>query len=239
MPSLRERRQLIRPLLRRRPDLVYVGDTYLFFRQVGHYWLGVDCAHVKRQYYFYSFVYPLFAGDSAFRFRARGGPFNKHYWQYVDPSWPSLEQGSEEICDLLEHRLLPTVAHIVNPEELAKSPLFSSPGFDEALGACFNGDFDEAERHVVEYLEKFGSTTMHFDSATKRWVYRPYSIDDATEADKFNAMDPGRVAYLGKVLRTDRSRIPRLLHDWEEHTVKAFKLDKYWTKTPFPCDRFA
>lgn len=236
MPSKKERRQLIRPLLKRRPDLVYVGDEYLFFRQVEHYWLGVDCGHVGRQYIFYSFVYPLFAGDSAFRFRARGGPANKHYWQYVDPSWPSLEKGAAEVCDLLEHRLLPTVAHIVNPEELAKSPMFSSPGFDEALGACFNGNFDEAERHVVEYVNDWGSTKSHFDSATEKWVHRPYSIEDATEADKFNRDDPWRIAYLGKILQTDRSKVPALLHEWEEHTVNAFKLNKYWTRTPFPCD---
>jgi len=77
---------------------------------------------------------------------------------------------------------------------------------------------------------------MHFDSSTEKWVYRSYSIEDATEADKFNKMDPWRVAYLGKLLQTDRSKVPALLHEWEEHTVNAFKLNKYWTPTPFPCD---
>jgi hypothetical protein len=236
MPSVKERRKLIRPLLLRRPDLVYEGNEYLFFRTVGHYWRGVSCAHVKQQYYFYSFVYPLFAGDSAFRFRASGGPFNKHYWQYVDPSWPSLEIGSAEICDLLERRLLPTVAHIVHPEELAKSPMFSDLGFDAALGACFIGNYDEAERHAAAYVAKFGSTASHFDAATEKWIHRPFSIEDATEADKFNKMDPWRVAYLGKILRTAPSKVPALLHDWEEHTVNSFKLNKYWTRTPFPCE---
>jgi hypothetical protein len=236
MPSKKERRQLIRPLLKRRPDLVYVGDKYLFFRQVGHYWLGVDCAHVKRQYYFYSFVYPLFAGDSAFRFRASGGPANKHYWQYVDPSWSSLKKGSAEICDLLEYRLLPTIAHIVNPEELAKSPMFADRFLDPIFGACFNGNYDEAEQLAVEYVKSWGSTATLYDPAVNKWVGRPYSIEDATEAHRLSEHERWRVAYLGKLLQTDRSRIPPLLHDWEEHTVNAFKLNKYWTRTPFPCD---
>jgi hypothetical protein len=235
MPSKRELRQLIRPLLERRPDLVYDGNKYLFFRAIRHFWLGVNCAYVKRQYYFYSFVYPLFAGDGAFRFRASGGPFNKHYWHYVDPSWVNLEEGSAEVCDLLERRLLPTVAHIVNPEELAKSPMFSDVHFDPILAACFNGDFDEAERQVAEYMNGWGTMTSHLDLATEKWVTRPYSTDDATEADKFHRDDKWRVAYIGKLLRTDRSRIPATLHDWEEHTVSALKLNKYWSRTPFPC----
>jgi hypothetical protein len=41
------------------------------------------------------------------------------------------------------------------------------------------------------------------------------------------------------MLRTDRARIPRLLHDWEAFTVKSLKLTKYWKPTPFPCDDVA
>lgn len=236
MPSYRERRKLIRPLLQRRPDLVYEGERYLFFRTVGHYWRAVSCSHVKRQYYFYSFVYPLFAGDSTFRFRASGGPANKLYWQYVDPSWSSLEQGSAEICDLLEHRLLPTVEHIVNPEELARSPWFADRSLDAILGACFNGNFDEAEQLAVSYVKSWGPITTTFEPAVEKWVAQPYSIEHATEAHRFSMHERWRMAYLGKLLQNDRSRIPPLLHDWEEHTVNAFKLNKYWTRTPFPCE---
>lgn len=67
-------------------------------------------------------------------------------------------------------------------------------------------------------------------------VYEPFTISAATEDHRFDDSNQWRMAYLGKLLQTDRARVPALLHDWEEFTVNAFKLNKYWTRTPFPCE---
>jgi hypothetical protein len=45
--------------------------------------------------------------------------------------------------------------------------------------------------------------------------------------------DLWRDAYLLELLRTDRSSIIPLLHEWEEHSVSAMKLERYWHRTPF------
>ena len=92
--------------------------------------------------------------------------------------------------------------------------------FTVALGACFLGDFNRAERVLTYALLDFSE-------------YPPAA---ATEEFRFSHDFFWRMAYLLRLLQTERSRIPQLLHDWEAYTVDSFKLTKYWKSTPFPCD---
>ena len=227
---------LIRPLLERRPDLAD-HDKHLFFQPVGHYWRAIACGHNGRRYRFKSFVYPLFAGSSVFLFWGSSALGDDEGEHRISASWSDPERASMELCDLLERQLLSRIAKVVTPEELAKYPRYENTVLDSIFGACFNGDFDEAERCAVDYVRWYDSPITLLDRTKDKFVQQPYSIEDVTEDHRFNEHMAWRVAYLTKLLQTDRSRVPELLHDWEKHTVNAFKLNDYWTRTPFPCER--
>lgn len=234
VPSDKERRMLLRPLLERRPDLAY-HDKNLFFRPIGHYWRAIRCAHNRRRYQFKSFILPMFAGRTVFRYWGDSALGDEESERRVD-AWSNPERGSVELCELLEGQMLPRIAGITTPEELAKYPRYAASILDAILGGCFNGDFDEAERTVVAYVGFWNSPITLFDQGEQKFVQRPYSIELATEAHRLSEHMQWRMAYLAKLLRTDRSQVPALLHDWESLTVNAFKLHKYWTRTPFPCE---
>jgi hypothetical protein len=88
------------------------------------------------------------------------------------------------------------------------------------LGACYFGDFDAA----------------HSILTTDDDYLRDFPARSATEDCRYHKDYHWRIAYLRRLLETDRSAIPQLLHDWEAFTVNALKLAKYWKPTPFPCD---
>lgn len=226
---------LIRPLMERRPDLAYHKE-HLFFQPVGHFWRAIACGHNRRRYRFKSFVYPLFAGASHFLLWGEMPLGDEEGELRLSASWSDPGRASMELCDLLERQLLPRIASVVTPEELAKYPRYKNAVLDSIFGACFNGDFDQAERCAVDYVRWYSSPITLLDRTTDKFVQQPYSVEDVTEDHRFNEHMEWRVAYLAKLLQTGRSRVPALLHDWEEFTVNAFKLNEYWTRTPFPFE---
>ncbi|MDP1961018.1 MAG: hypothetical protein Q8K93_02330 [Reyranella sp.] len=233
---------LIRPLMKRRPDLAY-HRQYILIRPVTHY---LRCVFFKSGWYGKYFtlnsqVAPLFAADSFLSSHGHsrdGAPLLEHYFE---ESWTEdPEAAARKVSDLIEQQALPQIADADNPAALANKPWLMERD-DVILNACAGGDFDEAERLVADYVGGMeGRLELPRDYSGKNWrkpaEYEPFSIAVATEAHKFHDQSLWRMAYLGKLLQTDRSRVPALLHDWEEFTVNAFKLHKYWTKTPFPCE---
>ncbi len=140
---------------------------------------------------------------------------------------------SLEFCNHLERHSLPPVEPIVGPCEHERLPQYVagySRGrrplsslkfrFTAALGACYFGKFDIAER----LLTKIANNAEYFPRSP------------IIEELKYNVHFWCRAVYLHAVLRTDREHVPQLLHDWEAFTVNALKLTKYWKPTPFPCD---
>jgi hypothetical protein len=240
MPSDKERRMLIRPLMKRRPDLAY-HRQYVFIKPLGHYLRGVffGSGSYGRYFTLESFVIPLFAGTTYHYFRRTRKtlpPEQQPFDRYIKETWlEDPERAAQAVSDIIEHEALPAVANIASPEAANARPEYAKDDIDPALGACFNGDFDEAERIIVDYVEKNKrGHLMGFKDL--RGVFEPYSLALVTEAHRNHEMEDWRIAYLGKLLKTDRSKVPALLHEWEEVTVNAFKLNKYWTRTPFPCD---
>lgn len=246
MPSDKERRMLIRPLIKRRPDLAY-HRQYVFVRPLTHYLRGVffKSGWYGKYFTLVSFVFPLFDASRYHYFRGTGGlpPEQRPFEYRVHESWmEDPEKSAAEISDVIEHQALPPVADVVSPEAFAKRPGYMQRDIDAALGACINGDFDEAERFALSYVEGWeGRLELPTDYSKKDWrtaprQYEPYSSAVATEDHRFHENHRWRIAYLAKLLQTDRARIPALLHDWEDFTVNAWKLNKYWTRTPFPCE---
>jgi hypothetical protein len=234
MPSDKERRMLIRPLMKRRPDLAY-HRQYVFMKPLEHYLRAVFFVSgwYGRYFTLESGVIPLFAGTTypyGRRTKRTLPPEQQPFDRYIKETWlEDPERAAQEISDVIEHEALPPVADLTSPEALDRRPDYSDDYIDPALGACFNGDFDRAERLIVEFVAKEKRTLA---SGT----FLPYSLELVTESHRNHEHSDWRIAYLGKLLKSDRSQVPALLHEWEEITVNAFKLNKYWTRTPFPCD---
>lgn len=238
---------LIRPLLKRRSDLVY-HRQYVFLPPLTHYLCGVFFKSGRWGNYFslHPFVCPLFGGDRYLYFRT--SPDEKQFEHEIKQTWVNEpERASAEVCDIIENHALPIIAGVTSPAALAKRPAYARFQVDAVLGACFNGDFDEAERGADAILKRLQGlfwkpgaehkiTRVGGKIATIEPVFEDFSTDRVTEEHRFHDMSQWRMSYLAKLLKTDRSRVPALLHDWEEFTVNAFKLNKYWTRTPFPCD---
>ncbi len=231
MATARELRQLLRPLLKRRPDLA-LGRRELFFLPLTHYLRGVAFTVSRRSKRFeaHSIVSQLFNGSCGLP-----DDGNDHQPSYeVSESWvDDPERASAELCRHLEQRALPLVAAITGPREHENAPEYMPLYFDDtpplkfanyaftvALGACFPGDFERAKRVLTDVLVYYGE----------------FMPTEATEEFRFGADLFGRMAYLLRLLRTERARIPQLLHDWEAYRVDSLKLTKYWKPTPFPCD---
>lgn len=230
MPTSREIKGLLRPLLERRPDLAFVGRT-LFFAPITHHLRGVvfvaywttSASRVV------SFASPLYNGHDDVDF---DGEQNKQAAFHMDRDWKDdLQKTSRKLCDRIEQYSLPPVEPLVDFSHHRRAPAYfighSSKrpyapgyGFDFALAACTDGKFDLAEEVLAE------ATTG--------------TLADLPEADMEKFRQDhfwlNRVAYLLHALRTDRSKILPLLHEWEAFKVKSCKMTKYWKPSPFPCE---
>jgi hypothetical protein len=230
MADSRTLKALLAPLLKRRPDLAFARRT-LFFVPVTHYLRGVEFIYYSFGDEAASFVMPLFMGRHTVDFRGSRG----QYTYLLQGGWqPDFERTSLELCDRLEREALPPIERLDNPREHEKFPhyMFDSWGipdpplnwsssyiFKVALGACYYAEYDRA-RDVLSRIE---------------WV-KEAEMGPVTEQFRYSHSILERGAYLQKALREDSSRVPQLLHDWEEFSVKSMKLAKYWKATPFPCD---
>ncbi len=230
MPTSREIKGLLRPLLDRRPELAFVGRT-LFFTPLTHYMRGVvfvaywttSASRVV------SFASPLYNGHFDVDF---GGEHNKQASFHMERDWKDdLQKTSQKLCGKIESYSLPPVEPLVDFPHHRKAPAYffgySSrrpypPGYGRnfALNACIEGKFDLAEEVLAESTEGILPEIPKADIESFR-----QDIDWLK-----------RAAYLLHALRTDRSKILPLLHEWEAFKVKACKMTKYWKPTPFPCE---
>lgn len=244
-----QRRMLIRPLMKRRPDLAY-HRQYVFIRPLTHYLRGVYFCPGRwsNDVELEPFAFPLFGGgDTIYLASGKLADGRRAFSYYHRGDWQQDPEGtSKKVCEVIEHEALPEIADLTSPEALAAQPGYGYHLEYKVLNPCFYGDFDEAEKAVDEYLQywtdrypsdRLISKTKVGSTVTYTYAWEVFSIDLATEEHKFDSIVQRRMAYLGKLLKTDRSRIPALLHDWEAFSVNALKLHKYWTPTPFPCER--
>lgn len=243
-----QRRMLIRPLRKRRPDLVY-HRQYVFLRPLTHYLRGVYFCPGRwsNDIWLQPFALPLFGGSN-FIYLATSSTRHKVFeYRHQEENWlQDPEEASRKVCEAIEHEALPELEDLTSPEALAARPRYGDDLEYKVLDPCFYGDYDAAQRAADSYLLYWSASSLGWiDDPTKvrkhslslrRRGKERYSTDFAKEEDRFNDSRWKRMEYLGMLLKTDRSRIPALLHDWEEFSVRSFKLEKYWTRTPFPCE---
>jgi hypothetical protein len=228
MPTGRELKKLLDPLLTRRKDLAFVGRM-LFLVPVAHYLRGAffEISRFHNIPMSVTFVHQLCNGQNSVDTMGNHG--QRRYM--MKDGWDAdLKKASHELCERMEQYALPPVEHIVDHKQHEASPAYiggfvgdlKSPKyvFTAALGACSAGDFDAAER-VMAHL---------------RLLRDEYPPSSASEDYRYSSLLFWRMAYLMRLLQEDRSRILPLLHDWEAHAVKGMRLTKYWKPTPFPAE---
>jgi hypothetical protein len=225
MATTRELKALLRPLLKRRPDLAYHRNV-LFFSPLTHYARGAVFLNsvYGKDFRVVPFASQLYSGEHGVDFM---GGMRLAY--NVDSWVERREAASLDLCDRLERHLLPLVEAITDPTRHEERPIFMAgslfPGgprhaFTQALGACFDGDFERAEHLLSDMVER----------------YPQFRIEPSGETSGFTGPFGRRTTHLAHLLRTDRLAIPALLREWEESTVDALQLTKFWTPTPFPCE---
>jgi len=226
MPSNREIRKLLRPLLQRRSDL-REHQRAVFFVPLTHYLRGAIFVQgwSSPAFTVWSFAMQLYDGIDQIDFGIARSKKHRDYSAAWRNDW---ETTSLDLCAYIEGCVLPIVQPMTTPREHERLPAyvhnfyddpFTSPMFTfrAAVGACFDGKFDLAERLTAS-------------------VSPPIFPAGRRGSTKYNWDFHRRARHLLKLLRTDRSRVPKLLHDWEAFTVKSCGLEKFWTATPFPCD---
>ena len=233
MPSNTEIKQMLRPLLARRPDLASKGRK-LFFSPFTHYLRGVLFkVSVVSFPQLLRFVNQLCIGWPTFDLDARGLE-SYQYANWDDWDRNNLEKMSQILCEEIEQRVLPILEPIVDyaahmkaiPYQYVHSPRQLPTNsmlhiFNFVCASCTQGDFDAAEELL--------STAM----SLRKSIFPPIPFADALRYDE---RPEARWEYLLHVLRTDRSQILPLLHEWEAFTVSACGLTKYWKPSPFPCE---
>ena len=227
MPTDKDFKALLRPLLKRRPDLAFQRRV-LFFVPVTHYLRCVmfpEGAHTRTVQVTAS-VNQLFSGGSHLDF---GNNACQQPSFYIAPNAIRDPETCEATIHRIEAEFLPLVESVRDPASHQAIPACfrgnNRGGYvrrqTKALDDCFVGDFDSAQRELALNEEEVPE----------------YAAGQVTEEHKFHPLYHWRMAYLLRVLQTDRKRVPELLHEWEAYTVKAEKLIKYWQPTPFPCEK--
>ncbi len=82
------------------------------------------------------------------------------------------------------------------------------------------GDLDAARSICKEHFPRWSVDQPHYDE------------DDRAENRRLREL-------CARLAENDRTGLARLLHEWEEHTVKHFKIEHLWAPTPFPLEQSA
>ena len=217
-----ELKRFAAPLLGRNPDLVQIKRV-IAFKPVRHILHGIHLGSssstdwVRPRW----FAMPLFEPDMFihFMFAAHIYPAQPGSWHFSDPEAPvALAEQASEIA-------LPMMRQLRTIEEFYRfamqdnffhyGPLSQKPMVKIIIDAA-RGDFIAADDCSAILLD-----------VSKGW-WR----DDHTRED----YDRITRQLCPLIAARDRAGIARLLHEWEEGTVKKLKLEKVWEPSPFPVE---
>lgn len=215
MTTAADVKKVVQPLLQRNPDLVLVGRMVVI-KPVHHVLRGVYIDRTSAA----SMFNPLWAAMILFN---RWGTFSPHWGDRVYGGFLGLGDTdlADKLCDAIEHEALPVLRPVQSLEDFvmfAGSERFPRGNFNQypvlsmfvhiALGNL------AAARHGCDYISKAAKEDDDPDSDYRRYATEICPLVEAG----------------------DRTGLVRRLHDYEEWSVKRMKLEKYWTRTPFPIE---
>jgi len=140
-------------------------------------------------------------------------------WDVANPDLPA------KMCEAIEEQALPLLRPIETIDDFVRfttKERFRDTYLDlyehrKIFVDIARGDLDSAQS-ICEYM-----ATNH----AKR-KYLPMKMDE-----EYNRITKELCPLIAK---RDRAGLARLLHKFEEGSVRAMKLEKYWEPTPFPIE---
>ena len=219
MTTVAQVKQVVQPLLRRNPDLVLVGRD-VFIKPVGHILRGISLMRSIDPKLFipaWAVIF-LFEPRDSLSFNW-GQRIYKVTWDVTNPDLQA------NMCEAIEEQALPLLRPIETIDDFvgfATKKRFRDTYLDlyehrKIFVDIARGDLDSANS-ICEY--------MATDHAKNR--YLPLKMDE-----EYNRITKELCPLIAK---RDRAGLARLLHKYEEGSVRAMNLEKYWEPTPFPIE---
>ena len=219
MTTVAQVKQVVQPLLQRNPDLVLVGRRVII-KPVRHILRGITLMRSINPSLFipaWAVIFPFEPIDS---FSLNWGErIYKVTWDVTNPDLPA------KMCEAIEEQALPLLRPIETIDDFvgfATEERFCHTYLDQyehrkIFVDIARGDLDSA-RSICEY--------MATDHAKRK--YLPLKMDE-----EYNRITKELCPLIAK---NDCAGLARLLHKYEEGSVRAMKLEKYWEPTPFPIE---
>ncbi|MBB3238141.1 hypothetical protein [Phyllobacterium endophyticum] len=205
--------EALMPLVARHSDLVLIG-RFLIVKPVHHILRGVfvDRSSDKRSFEPHIVTYPLV-------------PAQKDIMLGWNPVW--LFDQSVGMWDVTKPDTVTAMRNHI--EGIALPRLRAMKTFDDYIAH-----------------ERSKSTTFdgHFDDRVFTNIFVAAALGDFSKALQLRPQDTRIEPYFTKVApdffpaleASDREFIAKTLHQWEEATVKAHKMEHIWEPTPFPLE---
>ena len=219
MTTVAQVKQAVQPLLQRNPDLVLVGRR-VFIKPVRHILRGISLMRSINPSLFIPAWAVVFLFEPRDGFSLNWGErIYKVTWDVTNPDLPA------KMCEAIEEQALPLLRPIESIDDFvgfATEERFCHTHLDlyehrKIFVDIARGDLDSAQS-ICEY--------MATDHAKRK--YLPLKMDE-----EYNRITKELCPLIAK---RDRAGLARLLHKYEEGSVRAMKLEKYWEPTPFPIE---
>jgi hypothetical protein len=219
MTTIAQVKQVVQPLLQRNPDLALV-KRYVIITPVRHILRGINLMRSMDPSLFIPAWAVIFLFEPIDSLSLNWGQrIYKVTWDVTSPELPT------KMCEAIEEQALPLLRPIKTIDDFvgfATKERFRHTYLDlyehrKIFVDIARGDLDSA-RSICEYM-----ATEH---AKRR--YLPLKMDE-----EYNRITKELCPLIAA---NDRPGLARLLHKYEEGSVRAMKLEKYWEPTPFPIE---
>jgi hypothetical protein len=219
MTTIAQVKEVVQPLLQNNPDLVVVGRC-VFIKPIHHILRGICLGQSLDPKMFIPAWAVIFPFEPSVSLTLNWGErIYKVPWDITDPELP------EQMREAIEEQALPLLRPIETIEDFvgfATEERFPNTYLDwyehrKIFVDIARGDLESA-RSICEY--------MATDQAKRR--YLPLKMHE--EYDRIMK------ELCPLIAKNDRASLARLLHKYEEGSVRVMKLEKYWERTPFPIE---
>jgi hypothetical protein len=248
MTTASEVKRWVRPLLERRPDLVLVGRN-LVIKPVQHIVRGIyfDASWDKtlcRPRWYVNKAFNYYGEKAGFSFQhSEAFSIGRTY----DPSFNDRVISKTEEALALDFSKVRTISEFLDKtdpvkpvrSDIFKEPLRGKPHHYAAVLAAL-GRVAEAREVLAPAIEKLErSRCARLAAAEKEFARRKNSAIAKLDL-KWAGYNLDTIARLQPLLvlleNDDRAGIAALLRQWEEETVRGWKLEHLWEPTPFPIE---
>jgi hypothetical protein len=225
MTTAAEVKRMVRPLLERNPDLALVGRM-IYVKPVRHFARAVLIGRTSSANRFS----PRWTVIHLFQVRRI---FTLNWGDHLDEllpglhgfNWPTDAPGIVEgLCQAIEKQALPWLRTMSTLElylAFVSQNLYRHHLYDNGTAqiivwvAC--GYLEAARKICEKNLEAWSKDQPHYDDEDRAKFCRLREL-------------------CALLLKDDRVGLAELLHTWEAETVKNFKIEHLWERTPFPLE---